>query len=87
MFALPRHTIAACTVAVFAVASAAFSIGAQASPPGKSQARIAAEIESPVSAKTLASINPSSQDGCITINERKIHADGSADVKSFRVCE
>ena len=87
MFGLSRSTLAACTVAAFALTSAAFSIGAQASPPSKSQARIAAQIESPVSARTLAAINPASQDGCITINERKIHADGSADVMSFRVCE
>lgn len=85
MFGLSRSTIAACTVAAFAVTSAIYSIGAQATGPTKSQSRIAVQVVQPAAAITPAA--SVFQDGCVTINERKIHADGSADVKSFRVCE
>ncbi|MGL5734173.1 MAG: hypothetical protein ACRCYS_04830 [Beijerinckiaceae bacterium] len=87
MFGFSRSTLIACTVTAFAVTSAIYSVGAQATGPSKSQARIAAELASPVSPRTLAAINPASTDGCLIINERKINADGSADVTSFRICE
>lgn len=87
MFGLSRSTIAACTVAAFAVTSAIYSIGAQATSPAKSQARIAIQAEGPVRVMPVSLDAASVQDGCVTINERKIHADGSADVTSFKVCE
>jgi hypothetical protein len=86
MFGLSPATIAACTVAALAIATAIAPAGVSARA-GKDQTRLADTIGSPVSPRVLLARAPGSDDGCLVMNERKLKADGTYETTKFRMCE
>ncbi len=78
-------TIAACTVAALALATAVVPAGVNAKA-GKDQTRLAS-VDSPVSPRVLMARAPQSTDGCLTMTERKLRADGTYEIAKFNMCE
>jgi hypothetical protein len=79
-------TLAACTVAALALATAVVPAGVNAKA-GKDQTRLASTIGSPVSPKVLMARAPNSSDGCLVMTERKLKADGAYEISKFSMCE
>ena len=86
MFGFSPATLAACTVAALALATAVVPVGVTAGTT-KDQTRLATTIGSPVSPRVLLARAPGSDDGCLVMRERKLKADGTYETTAFRMCE
>lgn len=88
MFGFSPATIAACTVAALAITTAIMPTGLKAQAGSKDETRLTQVAEAPVSERAMRKRGiGATADGCMTMTERKLRADGGYDVNQFRVCE